>query len=96
VRFAACVFACWACLGLAACGGDDAGGDDGADSPATTSESTMPAVQYAKRADELCAQVATKVVDARIQQRLARIEQSDASEQAKLERPRRSSPSSFG
>jgi hypothetical protein len=83
VRFAACVVGCWALLGLAACGGD--GGDD-AGSPATTTDSTIPAAQYAKRADELCAQVATKVVDARIQQRLTRIEQSDASEGAKLER----------
>jgi hypothetical protein len=86
VRFAACVVACWACLGLAACGGDGAGGDDEARSPGTTSGSTIPADQYAKRADELCAQVATKVVDARIQQRLSKIEQSDASEDAKVER----------
>ena len=86
VRFAACVVACWACVGLAACGGDGVGGDDEARSPATTSGSTMPAAQYAKRADELCAQVATKVVDARIQQRLSRIEQSNASEDEKLER----------
>jgi hypothetical protein len=86
VRFAACVVACLACLGLAACGGDGAGGDDEAGSPATTSGSTMPAAQYAKRADELCAQVVTKVVDARIQPRLSKIEQGDASEEAKLER----------
>jgi hypothetical protein len=81
VRFAACVVACWACLGLAACGGDD----DEARSPATTSASTMPAAQYAKRADELCAEVVTKVGDARIQQRLNRIEQSDAPEDEQLE-----------
>jgi hypothetical protein len=86
VRFAACVVACWACLGLAACGGDGAGGDDEVGSPATTSDSTMPTAQYAKRADELCAQVVTKVVDARIQQRLSRIEKSKASEEEQLER----------
>jgi hypothetical protein len=77
VRFAACVVACWACLGLAACGGDD----DDAGSPATTtSAKTIPAPQYAKRADELCEEVATKVLDARIQRRLSRIEQSNAPE----------------
>jgi hypothetical protein len=86
VQFAACVVACWACLGLAACGGDGADGDGEARSPVTTSGSTVSAAQYAKRADELCAQVATKVVDARIQQRLSKIEQSDGSEEAKLER----------
>src|SRR5215218_9015174 len=85
VRFAACVVACWACLGLAACGGEGGGGDDGARSLATTSGSTIPADQYAKRADELCAQVATKVGDARIQQRLSRIDQSDGPEEEKLE-----------
>ena len=85
VRFAACIVACWACLGLAACGGDGAGGDDEAGSSATTSDSTIPAAQYAKRADELCAQVATNVVDARIQQRLRKIERSDASEEEQLE-----------
>ena len=76
MRFAACIVACCACLGLAACGGDD----DEAGSPATTSAKTIPAAQYAKRADELCAQVVTKVLDARIQQRLSRIEQSNAPE----------------
>ena len=81
MRFAACVVACWACLGLAACGGDD----DQAERPATTSGKTIPAAQYAKRADELCAQIAKKVIDARIQQRLSRIEQSTASEDEKLE-----------
>lgn len=81
VRVAACFVVCWACLGLAACGGD--GGDD-AGSPATTSAATIPAAQYAKRADELCAQVATKVLDARIQQRLTRIEQSNAPEKEQL------------
>jgi hypothetical protein len=81
VRFAACVVACWACLGLAACGGDD----DEAESSPTTSAKTIRADQYAKRADELCAQVATKVIDARIQQRLSRIEQSNAPEAEKLE-----------
>jgi hypothetical protein len=86
VRFAACVVACWACLGLAACGGDGAGRDDEARNPTTKSGSTMPAAQYAKRADELCAQVATKVVDARIQQRLSKIERSDSSEEEQLER----------
>jgi hypothetical protein len=82
VRFAAFVVACGACLGLAACGGDD----DEAASPATTSARTIPASQYAKRADGLCGQVVAKVVDARIQQRLSRIEQSNASEAEKLER----------
>jgi hypothetical protein len=81
VRFAACVVACWACLALAACGG----GDDDTGSPATTSASTIPADEYAKRADELCAEVVTKVVDARIQQRLSKIEQSDAPEDEQLE-----------
>ena len=61
-------------------------GDDEADSPATTSGSTMPAAQYAKRADELCAQVVKKVVGARVQERLSEIELSDASEEEQLER----------
>jgi hypothetical protein len=86
VRFAACVIACSASLGLAACGGGGAGGDDKAESPAKTSGSTMPAAQYAKRADDLCAQVAKNVIDARIQERLAGIEQSDASEADKVKR----------
>ena len=80
VRFAACLVACWACLGLAACGGDD----DEAGSPTTTSVKTIPAAQYAKRADELCGQVVRKVLDARIQQRLTRIEQSNAPEKEQL------------
>lgn len=46
----------------------------------------LPAAQYAKRADELCAQVAKKVVDARIQERLSEIELSDAAEEEQLER----------
>ena len=71
-----------ACLGLAGCGGDD----DEAGSPTTTSAQTIPAAQYAKRADELCAQVVTKVLDARIQQRLSRIEQSNATEEEQVER----------
>ena len=45
----------------------------------------MPAAQYAKRADELCAQVAKKVLDARIQERLGEIELSDAPEEEQLE-----------
>jgi hypothetical protein len=80
VRFAACVVACWACLGLAACGGDEEAG-----SPAATSASTMPARQYARRADRLCAQVARKVIDARIQERLSEIDLSGAPEEEKLE-----------
>jgi hypothetical protein len=90
VRFTACAVACWAGLGLVACGGDGGGGPDEGGSPATTSTTTsattIPAAQYAKRADELCAQVAKKVIDARIQLRLGKIEQSDASEEDKLER----------
>jgi hypothetical protein len=81
VRFAVCVVACWACLGLAACGGGDEAG-----TPATTAAKTIPAPQYARRADELCAQVVSKVLDARIQQRLNLIEQSNALEAEKLER----------
>jgi hypothetical protein len=84
VRIAACVVASLAFLGLAACGGD--GGDDEAEGPATTSGSAMPARQYAKRADELCARVVTKVADARIRQRLSRIDQSAGPEEEKLER----------
>jgi hypothetical protein len=80
VRFAACCVACWAWLGLAACGGDE----DEAGSPARTSAKTIPAAQYARRADELCGQVVTKVLDARIQQRLSRIEQSKAPEEEQL------------
>ena len=45
----------------------------------------MPAAQYAKRADELCAQVAKKVLDARIQERLREIELSDVPEEEQLE-----------
>jgi hypothetical protein len=46
----------------------------------------MPAAQYAKRADRLCAQVVSRVVDARIQQRLSRIDQGNAPEPEKLKR----------
>ena len=46
----------------------------------------MPAAQYTKRADKLCAQVVKKVLAARIQQRLSRIEQSDAPENEQVER----------
>lgn len=84
VRFAACVVACAASLGLAGCGGD--GGDDEAGGSTTTSGPTVPAAEYAKRADELCAEVVTKVLDARIQQRLTRIEQSDATEEEQVQR----------
>jgi hypothetical protein len=86
LRFAACGAACWAALGLAGCGGDGAGSKDEAVSAATTATSTMPAAQYARRADELCSQVAKKVIDARIQERLSRIERSGASEADKMER----------
>ena len=85
MRFAACVIVGLTCLGLAACGGDD----DEAESPASTSASTIPAAQYARRADDLCAQVVKKVLDARIQQRLTRIDQGSApeAEQAKRAAP---------
>jgi hypothetical protein len=81
VRFAAFVVACGACLGLVACGGDDEAG-----SPDTTSAKTIPAAEYAERADDLCAAVVKKVVDARIQERLGQVERSNASEAEKLER----------
>ena len=44
----------------------------------------MPAAQYAKRADELCTQVVKKVLDARIQERLTRIEQRNVSEEEQV------------
>ena len=84
MRFTACVVACVACLGLAGCGGD--GDDDEAEGPTTTSGPTVPAAQYAARADKLCSEVIRKVLDARIQQRLTRIERSNATEEEQVER----------
>jgi hypothetical protein len=85
VRFAALVVACAACLGLTACGGDD----EETASPGTTSAETIPADEYARRADELCGQVVRKVLAARIQQRLTRIEQTRTTkeQQARLAAP---------
>jgi hypothetical protein len=85
VRYAASVLGCLTCLGLAACGGDSGGERREARAQTTTSES-LPAAEYARRADKLCRQEALKVLEARTQERLRRIQNSSASEEEQFRR----------
>jgi hypothetical protein len=46
----------------------------------------MPAAEYARRADKLCRQEAAKVLEARTQERIGRIQNSSASEEEQVRR----------
>jgi hypothetical protein len=82
VRYAASVLGCLMCLGLAACGGDSNG-----DARArTTTSKALPTAEYARQADKLCRQEAVKVLEARTQERLRRIQNSSASEEEQFRR----------
>ncbi len=85
MRYAASVLGCMTCLGLAACGGDS-GGDRGEARAQTTTSESMTAAEYARRADKLCRQEAVKVLGARTQERLRRIQNSSASEEEQFRR----------
>jgi hypothetical protein len=85
MRYPAGVLACLTCLGLAACGGDS-GADRGEARAQTTTSESMPAAEYARRADKLCRQVAVKVLEAGTQERLGRIQNSSASEEEQFRR----------
>ena len=72
------------CLVLAACGGGGSG--DSRDEAADTSGPTVPAAEYAQRADDLCRQLLVDLEEAQIQQRLRTIQAGPASDSAKFKR----------
>jgi hypothetical protein len=72
------IIACGACLALASC--------SDADKTAVEVEATLPAAQYARRADELCRREAVRLLDLRVRQRLRKVEYSPGTEAQKLAR----------
>jgi hypothetical protein len=90
VRSAVCVIACSLCFGAAACGGsEDADADRdvrGTSTAATTTQSTVAAAEYARRADDVCRREIAGVLAARTQQRLKQIQATSAPDEQKLRR----------
>ena len=90
MQSAACVIACTLCLGAVACGGsEDVDADRGASGTSTTAattQSTVAAAEYARRADEVCRREIARVLAARTQQRLKHIQATSAPDEQKLRR----------
>lgn len=76
------VIACGACLALASCGS----ADKTAVEASVPAAATVPAAQYAKRADELCRQQTVRLVDLRWQQRLRKVQTTPGTDEEKLVR----------
>ena len=86
VRSAVCAIACSLCFGAAACSGDADRDSSGTSTAATTTRSTVAAAEYARRADAVCRREIARVLAARTQPRLKRIQATSASDEQKLRR----------